>query len=219
MSTNLRKKSFKRFKNPEKNHSWTDLGPRTARESSAKCLFEAAGFRVLDRHPSTKTTTAPWNLNGARSLGAPTHPLVTVFTKWPVIGGARRPDVWYKHRWYIWALLCRKQATKILDPSPTAKNRPFLQVLEKSVGRRGQLLARGSTWYLLGRLLLSPALPDTNWVGRGWLHVKIEGHRRVSCFDQRVDIFNMNFKAQVPPRTAAWTNNPRKTIYFSPGSP
>ena len=41
---------------------------------------------------------------------------------------------------HIWALLCRKQATKILDPSPMVKNRSF-QVWKKSVGRRGQLLA------------------------------------------------------------------------------
>ena len=66
-------------------------------------------------------------------------PLVAVLTKRPVIiGGRRRPGVWYKH---IWALLCRKQATKIVDPSPMAKNRPFFKVWEKSVGRRGQLLA------------------------------------------------------------------------------
>ena len=38
---------------------------------------------------------------------------------------------------HIWALLCRKQATKNLDSSPMAKNRPFVQVWEKSVGRRG----------------------------------------------------------------------------------
>ena len=30
MSTNLRKKSFKLFKNPEKKNSWADLGPRSA---------------------------------------------------------------------------------------------------------------------------------------------------------------------------------------------
>ena len=28
---------------------------------------------------------------------------------------------------HIWALLCRKQATKILDSSPMAKNRPFFR--------------------------------------------------------------------------------------------
>ena len=100
------------------------LGQDRPEKNSAKCLFEAARFRGLDRHRWTKPTTAPWNLNGARSLGDPTHPLVTVFAKRPVIGGGRRPDVWYKH---IWALLCRKQATKILDPSPMAKSRPFFR--------------------------------------------------------------------------------------------
>ena len=41
--------------------------------------------------------------------------VVAVFTKRPVIRGGRRPGVWYKHIW----------ATKILDPSPMTKNRPF----------------------------------------------------------------------------------------------
>ena len=57
---------------------------------------------------------------------APTHPLVTVFTKRPVIGGGRRPGVRYKH---IWALLCRKHATKILDPSPMEKKKTFFSGL------------------------------------------------------------------------------------------
>ena len=118
------KKSFKLFKNPENNNPGPILGQDRPENNSAKCLFEAARFRVLDRHRSTKPTTAPWNLNGARSLGAPTHPLVTVFTKRPVIGGGRRPGVWYTH---IWALLCRKQATKIIDPSPMEKNRPVFR--------------------------------------------------------------------------------------------
>ena len=105
------------------------LGQDRLEKNSAKCLFEPARFRVLDRHWSTKPTIAPWNLTGARPLGAPTHPLITVFTKRPVIGGGRRPDVWYKH---IWALLCRKQATKILDPSPMAKHRPFCRFGERA---------------------------------------------------------------------------------------
>ena len=116
------KKKFQTFQKPRKKKI---LGrPRSAWEKLSQMLFEAARFRVLDRHRSTKPTTAPWNLNGARSLGAPTHPLVTVFTKRPVIGGGRRPGVWYKH---IWALLCGKQATKFLDPCPMAKNRPFFR--------------------------------------------------------------------------------------------
>ena len=101
-------------------------------EKKAKRLFEAARYRVLDRHRSTKPTTAPWNLNGARSFGAPTHPQV-MFTKRPVIRGERRPGVWYKH---IWALLCRKQATKNFDFSPMAKKKVFFTMWEKSVGGR-----------------------------------------------------------------------------------
>ena len=136
MSTNLRKKVSNFSNTPKKIIPGQILGQDNP-EKNAKCWFEAARIRVFDRHRSTKPTTAPWNLNGARSLGAPTHPLVTVFTKRPRIRGGRRPGIWYKH---IWALLCRKQATKILDPSQLAKNRPC-QVWDKSVGRRGQLLA------------------------------------------------------------------------------
>ena len=59
MSTNLRKKLANFSKPPKK----TIPGPIFARDrpekNSAKWLFEAAGFRVLDRHRSTKPTTAP----------------------------------------------------------------------------------------------------------------------------------------------------------------
>ena len=96
------------------------LGQDRPEKNSAKCYIEAARFRVLDRHQSTKPTTTPRNLHEARSLGVPTHPLVAVFTKRPVTRGRRRPGVWYKH---IWALLFRKQATTILYPSPMAKSR------------------------------------------------------------------------------------------------
>ena len=46
-------------------------------KDSAKYWFEAARFRVRDRHRSANPTTAPWNLNESPSLGAPIHALVT----------------------------------------------------------------------------------------------------------------------------------------------
>ena len=39
MGANLRKKCFKLFKNPEKNHSWADLGPRSAWEKLSQMLI------------------------------------------------------------------------------------------------------------------------------------------------------------------------------------
>ena len=39
------------------------------------------------------------------------------------------------------SMVCRKQATKIRDPSPMAKTDLFFRFWEKSVGRRGQPLA------------------------------------------------------------------------------
>ena len=46
MSTNLRKKSFKLFKNPEKNNSWADLGPRSAGKKLSQMFGPATRFRV-----------------------------------------------------------------------------------------------------------------------------------------------------------------------------
>ena len=136
-STNLRKKNFELFKNHEKNNSWADLGPRSAWETLSQ-MFVRSGEIPSPRQTSIdKPTTAPWNLNGVRSLGAPTHPPVTVFTKQPVIGGGRRPGIWYKR---IWALLCRKQATTILDPSPMEKISLFSGLGEER-RTRGLLLA------------------------------------------------------------------------------
>ena len=77
LSANLRKKSFKLFKNLGKNIPRPILGQDRPEKNSAKCLFEAARFRVLDRHRSIKPTTASRNLNGARPLGAPTCLLYT----------------------------------------------------------------------------------------------------------------------------------------------
>ena len=76
--SNLKKKTKKVIPGPI-------LGQDRPEKISARCLFDAARFRVLDRHRSTKRTTAPRNLNGARPLETPTHPLVTVFTIRPVI--------------------------------------------------------------------------------------------------------------------------------------
>ena len=144
-------------------------------------------------------------------------PLVTVFTKRPVIGGGRRPGVWYKH---IWALLSRKHATKILDPSPMAKNRPFFRS-----GRRALDVASNFS-PPRPRIHLIPSRPSSTFTGLarhepGWFgcfYVDIEGLSSRELFLISVlTVFNV--KAQIPPRTAAWTNNPRKTNIFFPCSP
>ena len=72
------KKASNVSKTPKKITPGPIMGQDRPEKNSARCLFEAARFRVLDRHRSTKPTTAPRNLNGARPLGAPTHPLVRV---------------------------------------------------------------------------------------------------------------------------------------------
>ena len=56
-------------------------------------MFEWARMRVLDCHRSTNPTTASLILNGARLLGAPTDPLVTMFASLHVIGVGRRASL------------------------------------------------------------------------------------------------------------------------------
>ena len=60
MSANVRKKIvFKFSKTPKKIIPGPILGQDRPEKNSAKCLFEATIFRVLDRHRATKPTTAP----------------------------------------------------------------------------------------------------------------------------------------------------------------
>ena len=189
MGTNLWKKRFKLFKKTKQMIPGQMLGQDRPEKSSARCSFESARFRVLDRHRSRKPTTASWILNGARSLGAPTHPRVTVFSTRSVLRGGRRPGVWYKS---FCPRVRKKQTTKILVPSPMAKNRPLSGMGEerRTPWATSRLLDHGSTWYLRGRHIHSVALPDTKRVGRGLILCR---HRRSivtwAVFDQRVDIF------------------------------
>ena len=86
-----------------------------------------------------------------------------------------------------------------------AKNRPFFQVWEKSVGRRGQLLAPWTTDppdIFEAVIYIHRPCPTRTGLVVGCFYVEIEAYRRVSCFLISVlTIFNV--KAQVPPRTAA----------------
>ena len=113
MSTNLHKKTERwKKKNAPKNNSWQDFGPRSAGES--KCSIRSSEIPSPRQTSIDKTNECVMkNLNGARSLGAPTHPLVTVFTTLPAIGGGRRPGVCYQNSWRV---VCTKQTTKIVDP-------------------------------------------------------------------------------------------------------
>ena len=123
-----------------------------------------------------------------------------VFTKRPAVRGGRRPGVWYKH---IWALLCRRQATKNLDPSPMAKNGHFFHVLGedcRAPRATSGPLDHGSTWCLRGRHLHSLALPDTKRVGRGLILCR--GRRSIvawTVFDQRLDNFQRESTISSPP--------------------
>ena len=195
------KKSSKLSNKKQKKYFLGRCWPRSAWEKLSQMLI-GSGEIPSPRHWWTKPTYAPWKLNGARSLGAPTRPLVTVFTKRPVIRGRRRPGVWYKH---IWAQLCRKQATKNLDPSSIAESRPFFQVWEKSVRRRQQLLTPYTTDppdIFEAAIYIHWPCPTLCGLSAGWFYVEIEGLSLRELFLISVlTIFNV--KAQVPPRAAA----------------
>ena len=53
------KKQFQTIQRPRKNTPGPILGQDRPEKNSAKCSFEVARFRVLDRHRATKPTTAP----------------------------------------------------------------------------------------------------------------------------------------------------------------
>ena len=193
------------------------LGHVRAEKNSAKCWLEGAKFRVLDRHRSRKPTTAPWNLNGARSLGAPTHPLVTVFTKRPVIGGGRRPGVWYNT---LGRCCVENRRQKISIPLRWQKIGRFSSFGEerRTPWATCRSLDHGSTWYLRGRHLLHRPCPTRSGLAVGWLYVEIGGLSSRELFLTSVLAF-FNVKAHVPPRTAAWTNNPKQSNIFPPVFP
>ena len=84
---------------------------------------------------------------------------------------------------HIWALLCRKKATKIIAPSPMAKNRPFFWF-----GRR-TLDAAGNFSPPRPRIRLISSRPSSTLLARheaGWRWVapisRSKAYRRVSCF-------------------------------------
>ena len=176
------KKSFKLFKNPENNNSWADLGPRSAWEQLSQMFVRSGEIPSRGQTSIDKTNDCAMNLHGARSLGAPTHPLVTVFTKRTVIRGGRRPGVWYKH---IWVLPCRKQAIKIIDPSPMAKNRPFFRLGRRACNATGNLSPPRP------QIHLTSSRPSSTLTGlarheAGWPWVdsmsRSKAYRHVSCF-------------------------------------
>ena len=74
-------------------------------------------------HARVSSSANPYNLNGARSLGAPTHPLVSVHKT--------TGDTWWAPARRLiqntFGRCCVRQATQILDPSPMAKNTPFFR--------------------------------------------------------------------------------------------
>ena len=157
MSTHTRKKSFKLFKKPKTKYllgrSWAKIVLRKTQPNIILKRRDSQSTEDID--PQNRRMNVPWNLKWPRSLGAPSHPLVTVFTKRPVIIGGRLPGVWHKH---IWALMCRIQETKFPDPAAVAK-RGLFQVLREE--RRTpwatfRTLNHGSDRYFRGRHLQTP---------------------------------------------------------------
>ena len=86
-----------------------------------------------------------------------------------------------------------------------AKNRPFLQVWEKSVGRRGQLLSPKTTdppdFFEAATYIHQPR-PTRTGLAIGCFCIEIEGLSSRELF-LIIVLTISNVKAQVPPRTAA----------------
>ena len=125
-----------------------------------------------------------------------THPLVTVFTKRPVTSGGRRPGVCFRH---IWALLCRKQATTNIGPSPMAKNRPFFRFGRRAYGVAGSVAPPRPRIHLISTVIcfhwLCPLV-----VGRFYFEIAGLSSRELFLISV-LTIFNV--KAQVSLRAAA----------------
>ena len=154
-----------------------------------------------------KTNDCAMKSERGAPVRAPTHPLVTVFTKRAVIGGGRRPGVCYKH---IWALLCRKQATKILDPFPMAKNRPVFRFWRRALDAAGNfspprprihLISWRPSSTLIGLARQEAGCPWVDSMSRSKVY-----RRESRFFINVLTIFQLpfcNVKAQVPPCAAA----------------
>ena len=66
------KKKFPTFQKLRKNNSWADLGPRSAWEKLSQMFVRRGEIPSPGQTSIGKTNDCPMNLNGARSLGAPT---------------------------------------------------------------------------------------------------------------------------------------------------
>ena len=119
MSINLQKKSSNPSKKNRKKKSWGDLGPRSAREKLSQMLVRSGEIPSLRQTSIDKTNDcAMKSERGALVRGADPPSGHCSQNGRSYVRGGRCPGVIYKH---IWALLCRKQATKNIDPSPMAR--------------------------------------------------------------------------------------------------
>ena len=209
------KKKFQTWKKKKKNLAacWAKVG---LKKTQLNVYFEAARFRALDRHRSTKPMIASWILNGVLVRGSdpPSGHTVenTAGDTWRA--PARRLTQ------SICPRACRKQTTKTLDPSPMAKYRPCFRFWDRRTPRAtSHLLDHGFTSCLRGRHLHSfwPYL-TRGALAVGWFYVEIEGLSSRELFLISVlTIFNV--KVLGPPRAAALRNKAWKTNISPPCFP
>ena len=215
MSTNLHKKVPTLLKKNEKNISWEDVGPISA----WKKLSQMFNSNLRDSESSTDTDrqNQRYVMKSERCALVTGSDPPSGHSVHDTAGDTWRAsaDVWYKH---IRALICRKQTTKIIDPSPMAKKYTFFEVWEKSVGRRGQPLAPGTTDppdIVEAVIYIHWPCPTRSTLAMGWFNVEIESLSSRELFLNSV-LPVLNVKAQVLPRAAAWTNIIEKNPTFSP---
>ena len=157
-------------------------------------MFEWARMRVFDCHRSTNPTTASLILNGARLLGAPTDPLVTMFASLHVIGVGRRASLRFddgcveRSRYPIsvgifFSCLGEERGTPLASSRITTDPRDIFEAIT----------------YI--------HRPWPTWSGLAvvWLCVLIAGLSS-SELPLIIVLISCNVKTQVSPRAAAWRN-------------
>ena len=214
MSTNLRKQRLKLWKKNEKKNPGPILVQDRPQNNSSKCFVRSGkipspGQTSIDinndcamkseRGAPVRGSDPPSGHSVHKTTGdgwrAPARPLIQTFGRCCV---ENRPQK-FSQKIGLFSGLGEERRT------PQATSRP---------------LDHGSTWYLRGRHLHSPALPETNRVGRGLLLCRNRTPIVAwAVFDQRVGNFQRESPSSNAYKYSSWTSNPRKTNIFFLCSP
>ena len=140
MSTNLQNKSFKLFENPPKKNSLADLGPRSAREKHSQMFARSGEMPSPGQTSIDKTNDCAMKPERGALVGGSDPPSGHSVHK--TTGDRRRTSARRPIQTQLLRRCCVENGRpKFSIPRRWPKMGLFFQVWEKSVGRRGQLLA------------------------------------------------------------------------------